>query len=88
LPNEVGYLLVDIILLHDLVEKPCEVLIVRLRSKVDLAAVLHELLDLHWLVLAELIKGDFLLFLFDILIFFCLTTAWQALPRKAASQKV
>ena len=52
MPNEIGYLLVDIILLHDLIEKTREVLIVRLGSKVNLAAVLHKLLDLHGLVLA------------------------------------
>ena len=78
-------LLIDIVLLHNLKKQASEILVVGLGSKVNATTILHKLFNLDWLVLAELIKGYFFLFLFDVLIFFSLATARQSLPGKTAS---
>ena len=74
--------------LHALLKQPYHVLVVWVLLKLQLPAVLHELLELRWVTFAELIQSSFNLLLFDVCILFILTPTWQSLPGQTASEQV
>lgn len=51
-PNEVRLLRVNVILFHASLEEPDDVTIVRILGETETSTVVHELLELLWLVLA------------------------------------
>ena len=87
-PDEIRNLGVPAVLLHAALEQPQYVLVIRIFGELKLAAVVHELTELLWVALTELIHSNFELLLFDIVVLFVLRSTWQTLPWKTASQEV
>ena len=65
-PNELRGLWINAILFHAPLEQTDDVTIVGILCKTEAFTVMHELLELIWLVSAELIDCDLLLLLFNV----------------------
>ena len=71
-PNKVWLLWVDVIFAHAALEQTDNVPVVRVLCEREASAVVHELLELVWLVLAQIFDLHFLLFLFNVSVFLSL----------------
>ena len=87
-PNEVWSLGVEVVAVHAIIEQVQDVTVVGVICELQGSAVLHELFELNGLVQAQLVDGDLLLLSFNVVIFFVLGTAGEALPRERSSQEV
>ena len=87
-PQEVSHLRVPLVLLHEALEEPKDVAVVRVRDEANRSAVLHELLELARQTLAELFQRYFFFLLLDVVVFFVLRPAGETLPRQLALQEV
>ena len=65
-PHEVRLFRVDVIFLHAAFKKPDDVTIIWVLREAETSAVVHEFLELLWLVLAQLLNLDLLLLFLDI----------------------
>jgi hypothetical protein len=73
---------------HALLKQTNDVLVVWVLLELQTPAILHELLELRCVALAQLIEGSLHLLLLNICILLILTPSWQSLPRETSSQKV
>ena len=87
-PDEVRRAQVEIVALHALLEDRHDVAVVRLRSELQLAAVLHEGLELARLVQAQLVQRHLLLLSLNVVVFLVLRAAGQTLPGQGAAQEI
>lgn len=87
-PDEVGNLGIPAVLLHAALEEAQHELVVWVLGELELAAVVHELAELLWVSLAQLVDGDFELLLLDVVVLFVLRSPWQPLPRQTPAQEV
>ena len=87
-PDEVGRAQVEIVALHALLEDRHDVAVVGLRSELQLAAVLHEGLELAGLVQTELVQRHLLLLSLNVVVFLVLRAAGQTLPWQGAAQEI
>ena len=87
-PNEVGVLCVEAILLHAAFKEADNVPVVGVLGEAQASAVVHEFSEFFWLVLAQLVDRGLLLLLLDGGVLLGLGSAWQALPRERALQEV
>lgn len=62
--------------------------IVWILFKLELATVLHELLELHWVALTQFLERGLDLLLLDVVVLIILVSAWQTLPWEGSSQEV
>ena len=79
-PYEVGRLLVKVILLHAALEQLDDVIVVGVLGEAQSSAVVHELAEFVWLVLAQLVNRGLLFLLLDGSVLLGLGSSWQALP--------
>lgn len=79
-PDEVGHLGVELVALHAALKKVQDVFVIRVGREREAAAVVHVLLELGRLVQTELVDRDLLLLALDVIIFFVLRSAREALP--------
>ena len=87
-PDEVGVLLVESVLIHAALEQLDDVPVVWVLGETQTSAVVHELSELLWLVFAQLVDGRLFLLLFDGSVLLGLGSAWQTLPWQRALQEV
>ena len=87
-PDEVGRAQVEIVALHALLEDRHDVAVVGLRSELQLAAVLHEGLELAGLVQTELVQRHLLLLSLNVVVFLVLRAAGEALPGEGSAQEI
>ena len=87
-PDEVRAARVELVSLHAAFEQADDVPVVRVLSEAQAAAVVHELLELLWLVLAQLLNASLLLLLLDVGVLLSLGSSGKALPRETASEEV
>ena len=87
-PYEVGRLLVKVILLHAALEQLDDVVVVGVLSEAQASAVVHELAELVWLVLAQLVNRSLLFLLLDRGVLLGLGSSWQALPWERALHEI
>lgn len=85
IPDEVWGLSVELVALHALLKQVEDVPVVGVSSEAERSAVLHVLLELVWLVQAQLVDGNLLLLALNIVIFFILAAAWETLPWQRTS---
>jgi hypothetical protein len=71
-PDEIGVLEVKAVLLHASLKQADDVVIIGILGEAQTPAVLHEVKELLWLVLAQLLKCDLFLLLLDGRVLFCL----------------
>ena len=69
---------------HATIEEANDVAVVGVLRERQASAVMHEFLELIWLVLAKVFDSDLLLFLLDIGVLLGLGSSWQTLPRQRA----
>merc|ERR1719223_2197400 len=81
-PDEVGGLHIEAVLLHAPFEQANDVAVVGILREAEASAVVHELSELFWLVFAQLVYRRFLFLLLDGGVFFSLGSTWEALPWK------
>lgn len=74
--------------LHALLEDRNDVAVVRLLRELQLAAVLHEGLELAGLVQAELVQSHLLLLSLNVVVFLVLRAAGEALPGEGSAQEI
>lgn len=87
-PDEVRHFRVPSVLLHASFKQPEHVLVIGVLCELELAAIVHELAELLWMALAQLVHSDFQLLLLDIVVLFVLRSARETLPGETASQEV
>jgi hypothetical protein len=87
-PNEIWLLWVKMISLQSILEKPDNVSIVWILGETKSPAVVHKLLELVRLVLAELLDGDLFLLLLDGGVFLLLGATRKTLPWERAFKEV
>ena len=87
-PDEVWSAQVEAVALHALLEDRNDVAVVRLLRELQLAAVLHEGLELAGLVQAKLVQSDFLLLSLNVVVFLVLRAAGEALPGEGSAQEI
>ena len=68
-PNKIGVLRIEPILLHAALKEANDVAIVRVLCEAQASAVVHEFSEFFWLILAKIVNGSLLLFLLDGCIF-------------------
>ena len=85
LPDELGHLWVKLVLGLAVFPQRVNVFVVWITSEGKRSTVDHEVLELLWLALAELVDGDFLLLFLDVIIFFVLRSSWKSLPWQGSS---
>ena len=88
LPGVIDYLRIQVVALHALLEKLNAELVVWLVFELETAAVLHEVLELAGVPLAELVEGGLELLLLNILVLFIFVFARLVLPWQATSKEV
>ena len=71
-PDEVWTLGVEAVSLHATLEQSDDVTIVGVLCETKASAIVHELLELLWLIFAQVLDCRFFLFLFDIRVLFSL----------------
>ena len=71
-----------------LLEKTNHELVVRILFKLQLSAVLHELLEFYRVTLAQLLERSLDLLFLDIIILVVLVAAWETLPRQTPPQEI
>jgi len=74
--------------LHAPFEQANHVSIVGILSEAKLSAVVHVLLELFGVTLAQLIHSDFQLLLLDVIVLFVLASPRKALPGETPSQEI
>ena len=87
-PNEVGVLGVESVLLHATFEQANDVPVIWVLSEAQASAVVHELSEFIRLILAQVIDGGLLLFLLDGCILFGLRSSWKSLPWERALKEI
>ena len=87
-PDKVWRAQLEIVSLHAALEERKNVAVVRVCREAESAAIVHELLELGWLIQAEFVDGHLLLLALDVIIFFVLRASWKALPRQRAAKEV
>lgn len=87
-PDEVWALEVEAVPLHTTFEQINDVLVVWIGNECEPAAIVHVLLELGWLVKAELIDGNFLLFALNVIIFLILRASRESLPGQRSTEEV
>ena len=87
-PNEVRLLWVDVIFLHATLEEPDDVTIIWVLGEAETSAVVHEFLELLWLVLAKLLDLHLLLLFLDVGVLLGLGSSWEALPWESSFQEI
>lgn len=88
IPDKIRLLWVEAVSLHASFEETNDVSVVWILSEAQASAVVHELSELFWLVLAQLFDRNFLFLFLDVGIFFLLRSSGEALPWKRSSQEV
>ena len=88
LPGVIDYLRIQVVALHALLEKLNAELVVWFVFELETAAVLHEVLELAGVPLAELVEGGLELLLLNILVLFIFVFARLVLPWQATSKEV
>ena len=88
IPNEIRCLGVNVVLLHAAFEQIDDEGVVWILGKGQIAAVVHELSELFWAVLAKVFDSDFLLLFLNVSILFFLGSTWETLPWKLTFQEV
>ena len=81
-PHKVRLFWVDVIFGHAIFEEANDVAVVGVLREGQASAVMHEFLELIWLVLAKVFDSDLLLFLLDVGVLLGLGSAWKTLPRE------
>lgn len=79
-PNEVWIFQVEAMSLHAAFKQTDDVAVVWILGETKTSAVMHEFLELFWLVLRELLNGCFLLLFLNISILLSLRFPWKTLP--------
>ena len=87
-PHEVWLLRVDIVLLHATFKQSDNVTIIGVLGEAQPSAVVHKLLELFWLILAELLNLDLLLLFLDVGVLLGLGSSWKSLPWECAFQEI
>jgi len=82
IPDELRNLRVDSVSAHAAFKKSDDVAVVGVLSEAQTLAVVHELLELFWLVSAQIIDGYLLLLLLDVGVLLGLGSSWKSLPWK------
>jgi len=88
LPGVVQNLGVQVVAREAFLKKSNQVRVVGFLLELEAAAVLHVLLELWWVTLAELLKWSLDLLLLDVVVTLILAAAWESLPGEAAPQEV
>ena len=73
---------------HAALKKTDDIAVVWVLRKTEVSAILHVLLELLWLILAELGDLDLLLLLLNVGVFLFLGSTWKTLPWEGSSQEV
>ena len=87
-PDEVGVLGVESVLLHATFEQANDVAVVGVLGEAQTSAVVHELSEFIGLVFAQVIDGGLLLFLLNGSVLFGLGSSWKSLPRQRAFKEI
>lgn len=88
LPGVVEDLGIELVTLHALLEVADADSVVWSLLELQASAVLHVVLELVGLALAEVIQGGFDLLLFDSVVFLVFGASWKSLPWKLAHEEV
>jgi hypothetical protein len=84
-PDEIRHLGVPAVLFHASLEQPKHKFVIWIFSKLQLAAIVHELTELLWVALAQLVYCDLELLLLNVVVLFVLRATGKTLPRQAAA---
>lgn len=87
-PNEIWLLWIDVILGHAAFKQTDDVSIVWILGEWQASAIMHEFLELIWLIFAKLFDLNLLLLFLNVGILFSLWSSWKALPWERALQKI
>jgi hypothetical protein len=83
-PDEIRLLGVESVTLHAAFEEADNVRIVRILSKAQSSAVVHEFTEFFRLVLAQFLYGHLFLLFLDIGVLLLLGSSWESLPWKSS----